>query len=212
MWSKRFRLRSGGRAQTRASAPRRDRIIEMMRPQWRPAALSLTVLGAIARLLPHPPNFAPVGATSVFAGARLPSWQAYLAPLALLAITDPIINSWYGLPAYSLGRLFVYGSFLISVWIGQRLCNTERTGRIALALLASAVQFFIISNFGTWFMGNWYAHTPAGLLACYTAAIPFFGWTLLGDFTYGAVLFGLHAWLTRGVSTRERVVQAHQLA
>jgi hypothetical protein len=162
--------------------------------------------------MPHPPNFAPVGATSVFAGARLPGWQAYLVPLALMAITDPIINSWYGLPAFSLGRLFVYASFLISVWIGQRLQTTEHAGRIALALFASAVQFFIISNFGTWAMGGWYAHTPSGLLACYIAAIPFFGWTLLGDLTYGAILFGLHAWLSRGVSTRERVVEARQFA
>ena len=60
---------------------------------WRPVALSLTVLGAIVRLLPHPPNFAPVGATSLFAGARLPVWQAYLVPLALMAITDPIVAS-----------------------------------------------------------------------------------------------------------------------
>ena len=37
-----------------------------------PLALSLTILGAIARFMPHPPNFAPVGGMSLFAGARLP--------------------------------------------------------------------------------------------------------------------------------------------
>jgi vacuolar-type H+-ATPase subunit I/STV1 len=37
------------------------------------------------------------------------------------------------------------------------------------------------------------------------AALPFFGWTLLGDMTYGAVFFGLHAWLSRSVAVRERV-------
>jgi hypothetical protein len=33
---------------------------------------------------------------SLFAGARLPVWQACLVPLALMAITDPILNLFYG--------------------------------------------------------------------------------------------------------------------
>ncbi len=80
----------------------------------RPVALSLTVLGALARLIPHPPNFAPVGAASLFAGARLPVWQAYLVPIALMAITDPILGAFYGAPAYSSATIFIYASFLVS--------------------------------------------------------------------------------------------------
>src|ERR1035441_9637712 len=98
---------------------------------WRPVALSLTVLGAIVRLIPHPSNFAPVGATSLFAGARLAVWQAYLVPLALMAITDPIVASFYHVPAYSPYQIFVYGSFMIAVWLGRRLRNTESILRIA---------------------------------------------------------------------------------
>lgn len=64
----------------------------------RPIALSLIVVGAITRLLPHPGNFAPVGSTSLFAGARLRGWQAYLVPLILMAVTDPIRATFYGVP------------------------------------------------------------------------------------------------------------------
>ncbi len=176
--------------------------------QWRPAALSLTVFGAIARLLPHPPNFAPVGASSVFAGARLPAWQAYLVPLAILAATDPIIAAAYGIPAFSYARLWVYAAFAISVWIGRRVRGTENAGRIGLALGASAAQFFLITNFGTWLGSALYPQTPGGLATCYVAAIPFFGWTLLSDLAYGAAFFGLHAWLSRKVAVRERVAHA----
>src|ERR1700681_3106686 len=101
---------------------------------WRPAALSLTVFGAIARLLPQPPNFAPVGATSVFAGARLPGWQAYLVPLLLMAVTDPIIYASYGIPFSFTSRAWIYASFLISVWIGRRLRRTENPAYIGAAL------------------------------------------------------------------------------
>lgn len=175
---------------------------------WRPAALSLTVFGAIARLLPHPPNFVPVGATSVFAGARLPGWQAYLIPLTLMAVTDPIIYAAYGIPFSFTSRLWIYSSFLISVAIGRRLRHTVNPGRIAGAVFLSALQFFLISNFGVW-LGNdvapLYPHTAAGLIACYIAALPFFGWTLLSDFTYAAAFFGLHAWLSRKLSPVEQV-------
>jgi hypothetical protein len=175
---------------------------------WRPVALSLTTLGAIARLLPHPPNFAPVGAMSIFAGARLPGWQAYLVPLALMAITDPILAAFYGVHAFGTGQLFTYSSFLISVWLGRRLRRTENFVRIAALTLVSSAQFFLITNFGSWLADHHYPRTPAGLMACFAAGVPFFRWTLLSDLAYTAVLFGLYAWLTRTVAARERIAAA----
>ncbi len=177
----------------------------MTNSNWRPAALSLTVLGAVARLLPHPPNFAPVGATSLFAGARLPRWQAYLVPLALMAVTDPILSSFYGVQPYTRYSIFIYASFLISVWLGRRLRNTESISRIAAVTILNSIQFFLITNFGSWLWFPGYQHTSAGLASCYVAAIPFFGWTLASDVLYTAVLFGLYAWLSRTVASNERI-------
>jgi hypothetical protein len=131
----------------------------MIKANWRPAALTLTVLGALARLLPHPPNFAPVGATSLFAGARLPRWQAYLVPLALMAVTDPILASFYGVQPFTKYQLFVYGSFLISVWLGRRLRNTENISRIAAVTVVNSIQFFLITNFGSWLWFQAYPRT-----------------------------------------------------
>jgi len=175
---------------------------------WRPAALSLTALGAIVRLLPHPPNFAPVGAMSLFAGARLPVWQAYLVPLALMAITDPILASYYHVPAYSKFQIWVYASFLISVWLGRRLRGTENVPKIAAFTLLNSMQFFVVTNFGSWLWFQAYPRTMTGLADCYAAAIPFFGWTVASDAIYVAVLFGLHAWLSRTVAAQERVTSA----
>ena len=180
----------------------------MTKKNWRPAALSLTALGAIARLLPHPPNFAPVGATSLFSGARLPVWQAYLVPMALLAVTDPILSPLYGYQPYTKYLLFSYASFLISVWLGRRIRNTESIARIAAVTVLNSVQFYLVTNFGSWLWFGAYPHTASGLAACYTAAIPFFGWTFAGDLFYTGLLFGLHAWLTRTVAAPERIPAA----
>jgi hypothetical protein len=180
----------------------------MNKANWRPVAVSLTVLGAVARLLPHPPNFAPVGATSLFAGARLPRWQAYLIPMALMAVTDPILASFYGVQAFTKYSIFVYASFLVSVWLGRRLCNTESIPRIAAITVLNSIQFFLITNFGSWLWFQGYPRTAAGLASCYVAAIPFFGWTLASDILYTGVLFGLYAWLSRTVASSERLTAA----
>jgi hypothetical protein len=166
----------------------------------RPVALTLAVLGAVARLLPHPPNFTPVGGASLFAGARLPGWLAYLLPILVMAATDPLVGG------YSRSTPYVYASFLISVWIGRRLRSTENPIRIGGAALLCSLQFFFLTNFGVFLRA--YPHTLAGFMKCYTMALPFFGRTLAGDLITTAVLFGLHAWLTRAVYPPERLALA----
>ena len=175
---------------------------------WRPVALSLTAVGAMVRLLPHPPNFAPVGATSLFAGARLPVWQAYLVPLVLMAITDPFYAAFYHVPAFSVFQVFTYGSFLIGVWLGRRIRATESISRIGAFSVLNSVQFFALTNFGSWLWFQTYPRTAEGLLSSYVSAIPFFGRTLASDLIYTGVLFGLYAWLSRTVAQRERVIAA----
>jgi len=148
-------------------------------------------------------NFAPVGALSLFAGARLRGWQAYLLPIALMAATDPFRGG------YSFATPFVYASFLINVWIGSRLRHTENPAWIASAALVGSAQFFLISNLPMWLAPtSLYGHTLGGLIACYVAAIPFFRNTLLSDMLFAAVFFGLHALLSRVAVSSERVAAA----
>jgi len=170
----------------------------MQKNTTRPLAIGLILLGALIRITQHW-NFAPVGAMSLFAGARLRGWKAYLLPLALMAITDPILGG------YSVATPLVYASFLINVWIGSRLRDSESPLLIGSAALAGSIQFFLITNFA-WLTGSsMYPHTLGGVVSCYVAGIPFFWRTLASDLFYSGVLFGLHAWLSRTVARSERI-------
>jgi hypothetical protein len=171
----------------------------------RPLALALTILSGLARLLPHPPNFTPVGSMSLFAGARLKGWWAYLVPLAMMAITDPLLHLLFGIPGYTTASPFIYASFLINVWIGRKLAVSENPVRIGGAAFLCSLQFFVITNFVVWYGSSFYAHTWAGLAECYSSAIPFWGRTLAGDLVFTAIIFGLHAFLSRRISVAERV-------
>lgn len=173
-----------------------------------PLALVLVILGIFAKLLPHPANFSPVGAASLFSGARLPRWQAYLIPVGILALTDPILNAYYNFPLFSSYSIFTYIGFLISVWLGRRFLRKSGPLKIAAVCILSSVQFFIVSNFGSWLFGIDYPRTAAGLAQSYVMALPFFRTTLLSDLFFTAVLFGLHAWLTRMATARKQPVAA----
>ncbi|MGH9785337.1 MAG: DUF6580 family putative transport protein, partial [Terriglobia bacterium] len=136
---------------------------------------------------------------SLFAGSRLGGWQAYLVPILLMAVTDPLRVMIFhpGHPAFSAGTPFIYGSLLIGVWIGRRWLQDLSVARVAAAASVVSLQFFLITNAAEWLLTATYPHTAAGLVACFVAAIPFFGNTLASDLLYSGVLFGLYAWTRR---------------
>jgi hypothetical protein len=173
-----------------------------MQKNIRPIAVALTILSALGRLLPHPPNVTPLGASSLFAGARLNGWMAYLLPILVMAATDPLVGG------YTRATPVIYFCFLISVWIGRRVRSTDSPLRIGGACVLASLQFFLLTNLATWMLGTFYAKSLAGLATCYVAALPFFGYTLLGDLFFTAAIFGLYALLTRTIANSERNAHA----
>jgi len=156
--------------------------------------IGLVAAAAIARLLPHPVNFAPIAALALFGGAYLPDRRlAFVVPLAAMLLTDLVL----GLHAT---MAFVYLGFVITVAIGTLIATRLRVVNITLAALSASVIFFFLSNFGVWLVSDLYPRDPAGLLACFSAAIPFFQNSLAGDLFYTAVLFGGMALADRHLS------------
>ena len=138
--------------------------------------ISLIVLALASRLLPHPPNFAPITGIALFAASKFSNKLfAVLLPLICLFITDLVLGlSWI--------NLFVYGAFGLISLIGLRSSKVKLH-----TILFSSVVFFIWTNLGVWLLH--YPLTIEGLLSCFTLAIPFFTNTLAGDLVYTAVLF-----------------------
>jgi|SRR5690349_19934773 hypothetical protein len=174
--------------------------MDQRKTSFQPIALTLTVLAALVRLVPHPPNFAPIGGVALFGGARLRGWQAYLIPLLAMLLTDPIRSRLEGGYApYSWATPIIYACFLINVFLGRIfLRRSSNPLRIASVALAGSIQFYVITNLFEWWGGiTPYPHTVAGLIECYTAALPFFGRTVLADLFYSGILFTAYALLSR---------------
>jgi hypothetical protein len=148
------------------------------------ALLSAIVAAAALRLVPHPPNFSPIDAMALFSGAYLGRRGiAFVAPLAALLLSDLVLGFYHGMAT-------VYATVALIVLIGWWLSSKRTPLRIGTAAVASSVVFFVITNFGMWLFSGIYPVTYAGLVACYTAAIPFFQNTVAGDLFYTVLLFG----------------------
>ncbi|HUS24097.1 MAG TPA: DUF6580 family putative transport protein [Candidatus Binatia bacterium] len=155
--------------------------------------LGLVASAAAMRLLPHPPNFTPVAALALFAGAHFErrAW-AFAVPLAAMLLSDLALQGLHGYGFHSTLPA-VYASFVAVVGIGLALRTRRRPLPVAAASLAASVLFFAATNLAVWAEGLLYPRSAEGLVACYVAAIPFFGATVLGDLFYSGVLFGLFA-------------------
>jgi len=148
------------------------------------ALLSAIVVAAALRLVPHPPNFTPIGAMALFSGAYLGRRVvAFAAPLGALLLSDLVLGFYHG-------QAIVYFSVALIVMIGMTALTRVSVVRVGAAAIASSVLFFVITNFGVWLLSGIYPRTFGGLEACYVAAIPFFQNTVAGDLFYATLLFG----------------------
>jgi hypothetical protein len=99
---------------------------------------------------------------------------------------------------------WVYGTIiilaLVGLWLRERVksgSTGKKIGYIFGTTLASSVIFFIITNFGVWTSGMFYEMTLSGLMQSYTAAIPFFRNSLMGDLVYVTAMFGIYELVKR---------------
>ena len=148
------------------------------------ALLSAITAAAALRLVPHPPNFTPIGAMALFSGAYLGRrGVAFVAPLAALLLSDLLLGFYAGMG-------FVYASVALIVLIGWWVSSRRTMLGVAAGAFAGSVSFFVITNVGMWLFSGFYPLTSAGLATCFVAAIPFFQNTVAGDLFYAALLFG----------------------
>lgn len=152
-------------------------------------AILFVIIGILLRLVPHPPNFAPITASTLFAGVYLPKRYALITPIITMAISDFLLFPTH---MFHSTTLYVWGSFLISGLIGSWLKRHNKPTYIIVASLIASLQFFLITNFGVWVADNMYPHNLNGLFQSYLMGIPFYRNTLLGDLFYTSSFFSLY--------------------
>ncbi len=174
-------------------------------------AIALIALAALTRLLPHPPNFTPIGAIALFGAAYFNrQWLLLAVPFAALFLTDLFINNviyreLYGGQFTLITSWWIYAAFALVMLVGQGWLRQKVTAiRVFGASLSASAVFFLITNFSVWLESGMYPKTLTGLAACFTAGIPFLGNTILGDLFFSAAMFGVYEWAKKRSVSQER--------
>ena len=146
---------------------------------------TFVVITVVARLVPHVPNVAPVAALALFMGMNVRKRWVWLLVPAVLVISDAFIGF------YNPGIMAaVYVSFLLIVGLGAAARKFPRIAAVAGGSVTGSTLFFVVTNLAVWAFSGMYAPTLSGLVLCYVLALPFYGYMLVGDLAWNAVLSG----------------------
>ena len=160
--------------------------------------ISLILILAFARLIPHPPNFTPVIAVALVSGFFFKNINLSLLILLVAMLLSDLFIGFYE------NMIFVYASLLLITFVFHKISKKINYKNLFIYCFAGSLIFFIFSNFGVWALGSpgvldvAYERNISGLVECYILAIPFFGNTFLSTliFAYPGIFIykSLPAW------------------
>ncbi len=134
----------------------------------------------------------PMAAVGLMAGYALPRRWAVATTLSAMLLSDALLAS-YGSWQVAVA---VYATMTAAPLLGALLrrqlpSHAAGAARLVGLSLTPALLFFVVTNFAVWAFETHYAKTAAGLVECYTAALPFLRRMLVGDLAYVGAVFGV---------------------
>ena len=149
--------------------------------------ISLILILALAKLVPHPPNFTPVIAVAIISGYIFKNIYLSLGALLISMLLADVFLGFYS------NMLFVYLSLFLIAFISFNLIKRINFKNLFIYSFFGSLLFFIVSNFGVWLLGSpgvnniAYDKNLNGLVECYILAIPFFGNTFISTLVFSYV-------------------------
>ena len=141
--------------------------------------LGLIIIGVMTRLIPHPPNFTPILSFALLSSVYSKNNLGIFVPISIMLLSDIFLGSHGAI-------IWVYSSLFIIYLIGFYFIKNISYKNILMGTIVGSLMFFIITNFGVWFIG--YPKTLEGFIHCYTLAIPFYKNTLISSMFYSTII------------------------
>jgi hypothetical protein len=166
-----------------------------------PILVTLLIMAAFSRLLPHPANFTPIGAMALFGAAYFSNRiLAFALPVLAMWISDVVIDNtlyakyYHGFQFIPEGWFWIYGTILLTTLMGIFLLKKVNIANVIIASIAASILYFALTNFACL---PEYPSSFAGFISCYKSGLPFFPGTLFGNLFYSSALFGSYTLVRR---------------
>ncbi len=125
-------------------------------------------------------GFSPIIAISLFSGMIVKDKsQSFLLPLIAVFASDLLTHlmfkmGWFPYAGFYSGQWINYSFLLLVTLIGWAV-KGKNYATVFLGALAGPTAFFLLSNFTVWAGSQTlYSKSVNGLVACYTAGLPFY--------------------------------------
>lgn len=171
-------------------------------------ALLLVIAAALSRLADHPMNFTPITGIALFSAFVFEGKWKLIVPFAAILLSDIALELSQGIGFHN-GTALVYSGFALMIGLGYLIIKNINLLNIVLATVAASTLFFLLTNFALFYpeattanglMG--YPHTMTGVVASYTAGLPFFKNMLMGDLIFTGVIFSVYSLADRFILNR----------
>ncbi|MBC8304237.1 MAG: hypothetical protein H8E55_51825 [Pelagibacterales bacterium] len=154
--------------------------------------ISLILLLAFSRFIPHPPNFTPIVALAIMSGYFFKNINlSYIVLLISMLLVDVFIGFYKHM-------FFVYLSLFLITFIFFKISEKVNSKNLFIFGFLGSLIFFLVSNFGVWASGVIspitnlpYEKNISGLINCYFLAIPFFTKTLTSTIFFSYIAYFL---------------------
>lgn len=167
----------------------------------------IIALAIAARFIPGAANFSPVYAGLLFGGVYLKKRDSIWFPILLLAASDILLNTLVYHTPFQWMQMSNWVGFAAIAVVGWWLQKRLSVRNVLAASVAGASVFFLISNVAVWLGGGLYPLTAGGLAACFVAAVPFYGNSLISAVLFSGILFGAYEFYLRKTQSREAAVR-----
>ena len=150
----------------------------------------LLAIGVVGRWAQPTWNFTPLVAVTVLGAYYFRQLlPAILLPIGVLLISDMLLAAHDS----RLVQGSVYLMMIVPLWMGRHLRGAQgwrRAAGWALCGVVPSTAFFVVTNFAVWAAKSDYPSTLSGLLACFSAGIPFYRTMIGGDVVYLTLFAG----------------------
>lgn len=154
----------------------------------------LGISGVIARLaFQDLPNFSPVAAIALFAGYYSRDLRlAFALPIVVMVVSDLFIGSYDSVTMIVVYTLLALPA-VFGTLVAKHTSGAKSAPWLAVSSLSGSVCFFVGTNLAVFLQSGMYERSIAGLMECFTLALPFFKYTISGDIIFGCVFFVTYA-------------------
>lgn len=170
-------------------------------------AVLFIILAVSSRFISALPNFSALEAVALFSGAYIVSRYAYiLVPVVAMYLGDALLNNTLlrgyfpdhsGLVLWSDYMLYNSIALIVIAIMGRYLLKKVSLLRVVGGSISASLIFFLITNTGAWLSSTIYSKDAAGLIASYTAGLPFLQNSLISALLFSVILFGIYEMVTR---------------